>query len=144
MVRKCRRGLLRMQEVVQWFGEMMDGFLQICLKHFSFLGRARRSRDGLMESCTCWTPPPPPPARLRTEPPAGLTPSRADPPHHVTIGALGLYADETYLFQKKLENAQPHQHLRSSNTYHAETILDKSQPQKKHSHKMMHPTNPQL
>ena len=53
-----------------------------------FLGRARRSRDSLFESCTCRRhgPPHPPPAGLtplgRT--PAGLTPC------HVTAGPLGL------------------------------------------------------
>ncbi len=73
-----------------------------------FLGRARRSRGGLgvtsassLSWRTCWL----------TPPPGWLTPLATWPPHHqlplawhshmITwwmVGALGLYADEAYLF----------------------------------------------
>ncbi len=66
-----------------------------------FLGLARRSRGGLIESCTCRLCGPPPPPTS----PARLTPLSCDGitwPHdscHVMWrwGALGLYAVEAYL-----------------------------------------------
>ena len=53
-------------------------------KHFVFLGRARRNRDSLMESCTCHCsgqPPPPPPA----DPPYWLAWSGLASHCHVTV-----------------------------------------------------------
>ncbi len=56
-----------------------------------FLGRARRSRDGLMESCTCCRSGTPPHPLHTTTPPLGW-PSRVTWLDHLTVGALGLYA----------------------------------------------------
>ena len=75
-----------------------------------FLGRVRRSGDGLVESCTCrhHRPPPHPgsppdpgplPCYLESSPYPGRTLSRDGmTSSRDRGGALGLYADEAYLF----------------------------------------------
>ncbi len=115
-------------------------FCVCCFFPGSFLGPARRSRGGLMESrlhCHCRGGPPPP------------------PPTHTSwmVGALGLYADEAYkmsqgetikILTEKSENAQQYRHLRTQKSCNKE---QNSETQKIPNHKItentMQPACPQ-